>query len=172
MIFELQENLFVGWPLLLINLWHRVERRLLRHGGVISDRAIFFRRYSSGLSRKGNRSVFFIGTNARRISDLTPWKDYSTPSFEWEADCQGSKTRGLTHTQGETFTANQLWPMRIKHAARQERWDHKPELEYGLLSLEYVDHPPTHLKKVEYLTFVQRKWEAGSGLIIDPVLVY
>ena len=59
------------------------------------------------------------------------------------------KREGYQTPRGKAFTAKHIWSMRKKHGARQARLDHKPQLDYGPLCIEYVDHSPTYLKKAE-----------------------
>ena len=53
---------------------------------------------------------------------------------------------GYETPRGKRFFGNHVYSMIKKHKLREEKLNHKPELEYGPLRFEYVDYTPAFLK--------------------------
>jgi hypothetical protein len=59
---------------------------------------------------------------------------------------QWFRDHGYETPRGKRFYGNHVYSMTKKHRLREERINQKPKLEYGPLSIFYVDHTPTFLK--------------------------
>ena len=57
---------------------------------------------------------------------------------------QWLREHGYKTLRGKRFFAQHVYSMIKKHKLREEKLNHKPELEYGPLRFEYVDHTPIY----------------------------
>ena len=63
---------------------------------------------------------------------------------------QRLREHGYETPRGKRSFAQHVYSMIKKHKLREEKLNHKPELEYGPLRFEYVDHTPSYLKNRRY----------------------
>ena len=57
---------------------------------------------------------------------------------------QWLREHGYKTLRGKRFFAQHVYSMIKKHKLREEKLNHKSELEYGPLRFEYVDHTPSY----------------------------
>jgi len=62
---------------------------------------------------------------------------------------QRLREHGYETPRGKRFFGQHVYSMIKRHKLREEKLNHKPELEYGPLRVEYVDHTPTYLKNLQ-----------------------
>ena len=54
------------------------------------------------------------------------------------------REHGYKTPRGKRFFGQHVYSMIKKRKLREEKLNHKPELEYGPLRFEYVDHTPSY----------------------------
>ena len=57
---------------------------------------------------------------------------------------QWLREHGYETPRGKRFFGQHVYSMIKKHKLREEKLNHKPELEYGPLRFEYVDHTSSY----------------------------